>query len=95
MGAFGVLPPLHAASRDGDLGAVRSLLKRIDVMTRDAWGETPLHWSSTAKVAECLIAAGAKVRPICTSCAHLPQLHQKLFFRLGVCIMLCLAWSLE
>ena len=55
------MPPLHAAARDGDLGSVRSLLKRIDVMTRDAWGETPLHWASTAKVAECLIAAGATV----------------------------------
>ena len=55
------LPALHAAARDGDLGAVRSLLKRIDVMTRDAWGETPLHWASTSKVAECLIAAGASV----------------------------------
>lgn len=58
------LPPLHAASRDGDLGAVRSLLKRIDVMTRDAWGETALHWASTSNVAECLIAAGATVNVV-------------------------------
>jgi hypothetical protein len=56
------LPPLHAAARDGDLHAVRSLLKRIDVMSRDPWGETPLHWASNAKVADCLIAAGALVR---------------------------------
>jgi ankyrin repeat protein len=55
------LPPLHAAARDGDLHAVRSLLKRFEVMTRDSWGETPLHWASTGKVAECLIAAGAAV----------------------------------
>ena len=55
------LPPLHSASRDGDLGAVRSLLKRTDASARDAWGETPLHWASTAKVAECLVAAGASV----------------------------------
>ena len=62
----GDLPPLHAAARDGDLHAVRSLLKRIDVVSRDPWGETALHWASNPKVADCLIAAGASV-PHCAT----------------------------
>lgn len=66
------MPALHAAARDGDLHAVRSLLKRIDVMSRDPWGETPLHWASNAKVADCLIAAGASVHQCATLslCTH-------------------------
>jgi ankyrin repeat protein len=55
------LPPLHSASRSGDVEGVKTALKRAVISERDTWGETAMHWARTVEVATVLVAAGGDI----------------------------------
>ncbi len=58
----GETPPLHEASKDGDLHRMRDLIEAgSDVNREDADGNRPLHEATDAKATRILIEAGADV----------------------------------
>uniref|UniRef100_A0A8C1E876 Ankyrin repeat domain 10a n=1 Tax=Cyprinus carpio carpio TaxID=630221 RepID=A0A8C1E876_CYPCA len=72
--------PLHRACRDGDVGALCSLLQRstdqADLLTEDSfYGWTPIHWAAHFGKLECvtrLVQVGCEVNALTTRFAQTP-----------------------
>ncbi|KAM6945384.1 ankyrin repeat domain-containing protein 10a [Aplochiton taeniatus] len=72
--------PLHRACRDGDVGALCSILQRTtnqsDLVTEDSfYGWTPIHWASHFGKLECvmrLVQVGCEVNAMTTRFAQTP-----------------------
>ncbi|XP_076838744.1 ankyrin repeat domain-containing protein 10a [Brachyhypopomus gauderio] len=95
---LGVRFPLHRACRDGDVGALCSLLQRstnrADLAAEDSfYGWTPIHWAAHFGKLECvsrLVQVGCGVNAVTTRFAQTPA-HIAAFGGHPV----CLGWLLQ